>query len=113
MCSLPKNDDVNMFDSSQNKNPETYGYFILAANIDTFRKQSLPLPKKWTVEICHLHGKCGIAGNLEYMQTKWHKSYTLEVSLSRLQRALAARERRYTGTDRATAAKLTQTSFSA
>ena len=47
------------------------------------------------------------------MQTKWHKSYTLEVSLSRLQRALAARERRYTGTDRATAAKLTQISFSA
>ena len=64
-------------------------------------------------QLCHLRGECGIAGNLEYMQTKWHKSYTLEVSFSQLQRALVARERSYTGTDRATPAKLTQTSFSA
>ena len=47
------------------------------------------------------------------MQANWHKSCALEVSSSRLQRALAARERSYTGTDGATLAKLTQTLFSA
>ena len=64
-CALCQKADVNLVDSSQNKNPVAYKYSISAANIDAFRKESLLLPKKWTVEICNLHGECGIAGNLQ------------------------------------------------
>ena len=105
-CALCQKDDVNLADPSQNKNLKTCGYSILAANIDAFRQESLPLSRKLTVEISNLHGECGIGGNLQYMQAKWHKSCALEVSSSRLQRTLAARERSYKGTDGATPAKL-------
>ena len=105
-CALGQK-DVNLVDQSQNKNPETCGYSILAANIDASRKGSLLFPKKWTVELCNFTFR--IAGIFQCRKAKWHKSCALEVSSSRLQRALAARERSYTGTDGAMPAKLTRT----
>ena len=102
-----------MVDLSQNKNLETCGYSILAASIDAFRKKSLPFRKKCTVEISNLYIEYSIAENLQYMQAKWDERCDLEVSSSRLQWDLAARERSCTWTNGAMPAKLTRTSFSA
>ena len=38
-CALCQKDDVNLVDPSQNKNPETSGWSISAANVDAFKRE--------------------------------------------------------------------------
>ena len=57
-CALCQKDGGNLINPSLNKNPETFGYTLLAENGDVFRKEGLPLLKKWSVGIFDAVGYC-------------------------------------------------------
>ena len=83
-CALCQVDDLNLIHPARNNNTKTCGYSVLASNIGSFLEANLSLPEKWNSDI---------AEHLRIMEAKWHKNCALEVSQSRLQRALIARDR--------------------
>ena len=92
-CALCQHDDKNLIDPSKNKDPASCGYSKLATNIDAFTQNSLPLPAKLTFGIDDLAGSSDIATNLRENGAKWHKGCAIELSLSKMQRALNRREK--------------------
>ena len=90
MC---QEDDIGLLDPLQNKNLEVDGYSKLAENIDSFLNKDLPLPAKCTTGVINLQGDSNIADNLRSNKAKWHKRCALQVSSSKLKRALSRKEK--------------------
>ena len=89
-CALCQEDDIY---SLQNKNLEVDGYTKLAANIDSFLNKDIPLPAKCTTSVINLKGDRNIADNLRSNKAKWHKICALEISSSKLKRALSRKDK--------------------
>ena len=112
-CANCQQDDKNLIDPSKNKNPASCGYSKLATNIVPFAQNSLPLPAKLTVGIENLAGSSDIATNLRDNGAKWHKGCAIELSLSKMQRALNRRKKGNVNVEMETPSKKIRTSVSA
>ena len=110
-CALCQADDLNLIYATQNNNTKTCGYSVLASNIGSFLEANLSLPNKWTVTLADLKMNSDIAEHLCIMEAKWHKNCALEVSQSRLQQALIARDRIQDESHEVKPAKQTRTSL--
>ncbi len=94
LCALCQANDTGLIYPSKNKDPGVCGYSVLAKNIEGFTNENVPLPKKITVSINDLTGTgADVASHLRNMNAKWHKSCSLELSSSKLKRAIASREK--------------------
>ena len=111
-CALCQQDDKNLIDLSKNKDPASCGYSKLATNIDAFTQNSLPLPAKLIGGIDDLAGSSDIDPNLRANGAKWHKGCAIELSLSKIQRALNRREKGNVNVKMETLSKRTRTSVS-
>ena len=92
-CALCQEDDIDLLDPLQNKNSDVDGYSKLAANIESFLNKNVPLPAKCTTSLVDLKGDSNIASNLCNVKAKWHKRCALEISSSKLKRALSRKEK--------------------
>ena len=92
-CALCQEDDIDLLDPLQNKNSDVDGYSKLAANIESFLNKNVPLPAKCTTSLVDLKGDSNIASNLRNVKAKWHKRCALEISSSKLKRALSRKEK--------------------
>ena len=92
-CALCQEDDIDLLDPLQNTNSDVDGYSKLAANIESFLNKNLPLPAKCTTSLVDLKGDSNIASNLGNVKAKWHKRCALEISSSKLKRALSRKEK--------------------
>ena len=91
-CALWQEDDIDLLDPLQNKNFDVDGYSKLAANIELFLNKNVPLPAKCTTSLVDLKGDSNIAPNLRNVKAKCHKRCALEISSSKLKRALSRKE---------------------
>ena len=92
-CALCQEDDIDLLDPLQNKNSDVDGYSKLAANIESFLNKNVPLPAKCTTSLVDLKGDSNIASTLRNVKAKWHKRCALEISSSKLKRALSRKEK--------------------
>ena len=92
-CPLCQEDDIDSLDLLQNKNSDVDGYSKLATNIKSFLNKNVPLPAKCATSLVDLNGDSNIASNLRKVKAKWYKRSTLEISSSKLKRALSRREK--------------------
>ena len=112
-CAFCQQDDKNLIDFSKNKDPASCGYSKLATNIDPFTQNSLTLPAKLTVSRDNLAGSSDIATSLHDNGAKCCKGCAIELSLSKMQRALNCREKGKVNVEMETPSKKTRTNVSA
>ena len=72
--------DIDLLDLLQNKNSDIDCYSKLAANIEPFLNENVPLPAKCTTSLADLKGDSNMASNLCNVKAKWHKRCALEIS---------------------------------
>lgn len=94
-CALCQEDDNDLVDPQLNNNLDNDGYGKLALNIESFVDKDIPLPTRCTVSISDLRGESNIASNLRHVQVKWHKSCALQMSSSKLKRAMCRKEKEH------------------
>ena len=87
-CILCQPNSKNLLDPSKTLNPRICGYTLLANNIEKFIEEGIALPKKITLDLNYLRSEGSIALTLKQNYAKWHKSCALEVTSSRLKKAL-------------------------
>ena len=87
-CILCQSNSKNLLDPSKTLNPRICGYTLLANNIEKFIEEGIALPKKITLDLNYLRSEGSIALTLKQNYAKWHKSCALEVTSSRLKKAL-------------------------
>ena len=97
----------------ENKDPASCGYSKLATDIDAFTQNSLSLPAKLTVGTDDLAGSSDITKHLRDNGAKWHKDCAIDLSLSKIQRALNHREKGNENVEMKTPLKKTRNSASA
>ena len=108
-CVLCQEDSEELVDPLQNKNFAVDGYSKLASNIELFVNHDVSFP--YNVSVSHLRVESDIAANLHSNRAKWHKQCALEISSSKLQRAMK-RKAKCDTSNTETPLKRCRTSFS-
>ena len=111
LCVLCQLDGLNVIDPSIDLNTTVCEYQQLSNKINEFIINDLPLPNKINVSIDDLRAATDVATNLRKNNAKYHKSCSLELSSSRLQRTINVRDKNRSKCLDETPAKRTRTNL--